>query len=91
MNAVNLQADSAPAPAPGTGALLEVRDLSVVYESVGAAPVQAVDHVSFSVGAGEFIGLVGESGSGKSTLGFAATRLQKPLDSQRRFPPNGNS
>ncbi|WP_426738341.1 ABC transporter ATP-binding protein [Plantibacter sp. 2H11-2] len=78
MNAVNLQAESASAPAAGTGALLEVRDLSVVYESVGAAPVQAVDHVSFSVGAGEFIGLVGESGSGKSTLGFAATRLQKP-------------
>ncbi|HXH33822.1 MAG TPA: ABC transporter ATP-binding protein [Plantibacter sp.] len=63
---------------PASGALLEVRDLSVVYESTGAAPVQAVDHVSFSVGAGEFIGLVGESGSGKSTLGFAATRLQKP-------------
>ncbi|WP_223692798.1 ABC transporter ATP-binding protein [Leifsonia poae] len=58
--------------------LLEVRDLSVVYESAGQRPVQAVDHVSFTVGAGEFIGLVGESGSGKSTLGFAVTRLQKP-------------
>lgn len=58
--------------------LLEVRDLSVVYESAGQTPVQAVDHVSFSVGAGEFVGLVGESGSGKSTLGFALTRLQKP-------------
>ncbi|MFF1571109.1 ABC transporter ATP-binding protein [Leifsonia sp. NPDC058292] len=58
--------------------LLEVRDLSVVYESAGQTPVQAVDHVSFTVGAGEFVGLVGESGSGKSTLGFAITRLQKP-------------
>jgi peptide/nickel transport system ATP-binding protein len=58
--------------------LLEVRDLSVVYESAGQTPVQAVDHVTFSVGAGEFVGLVGESGSGKSTLGFAVTRLQKP-------------
>ncbi|WP_085368685.1 ABC transporter ATP-binding protein [Leifsonia sp. NCR5] len=58
--------------------LLEVRDLSVIYESAGQTPVQAVDHVSFTVGAGEFIGLVGESGSGKSTLGFALTRLQKP-------------
>ncbi|GAA1447038.1 ABC transporter ATP-binding protein [Leifsonia poae] len=58
--------------------LLEVRDLSVVYESAGQTPVQAVDHVSFTVGAGEFVGLVGESGSGKSTLGFAVTRLQKP-------------
>jgi len=58
--------------------LLEVRDLSVVSESAGKTPVQAVDHVTFSVGAGEFVGLVGESGSGKSTLGFAVTRLQKP-------------
>ena len=56
--------------------LLEVRDLSVVYESTGAVPVQAVDHVSFRLRRGEFVGLVGESGSGKSTLGYALTRLQ---------------
>jgi peptide/nickel transport system ATP-binding protein len=58
--------------------LLDVRDLSVVYESAGAEPVQAVDHVSFRLKRGEFVGLVGESGSGKSTLGYALTRLQKP-------------
>jgi len=58
--------------------LLDVRDLSVVYESAGAEPVQAVDHVSFQLRRGEFVGLVGESGSGKSTLGYALTRLQKP-------------
>jgi peptide/nickel transport system ATP-binding protein len=59
-------------------ALLDVRDLSVVYESAGSEPVQAVDHVSFQLRRGEFVGLVGESGSGKSTLGYALTRLQKP-------------
>ena len=58
--------------------LLDVRDLSVVYESAGQTAVQAVDHVSFSLKKGEFVGLVGESGSGKSTLGYALTRLQKP-------------
>ncbi len=58
--------------------LLDVRDLSVVYESAGQEAVQAVDHVSFQLAKGEFVGLVGESGSGKSTLGYALTRLQKP-------------
>ncbi|GAB2977131.1 ABC transporter ATP-binding protein [Frigoribacterium salinisoli] len=67
------------APAGGDpDLLLDVRDLSVVYESHGATPVQAVDHVSFQLRRGEFVGLVGESGSGKSTLGYALTRLQKP-------------
>ncbi|WP_083393389.1 ABC transporter ATP-binding protein [Curtobacterium sp. MMLR14_010] len=61
-----------------TDVLLDVRDLSVVYESSGQTAVQAVDHVSFSLRKGEFVGLVGESGSGKSTLGYALTRLQKP-------------
>ena len=58
--------------------LLDVRNLSVAYESADAPTVRAVDRVSFSLRRGEFVGLVGESGSGKSTLGFAITRLQKP-------------
>lgn len=64
--------------AAASDVLLDVRELSVIYESAGAVPVQAVDHVSFTLKQGEFVGLVGESGSGKSTLGFALTRLQKP-------------
>ncbi|ONI61005.1 glutathione ABC transporter ATP-binding protein [Leifsonia sp. ALI-44-B] len=71
--------DAVTTPAPSSSEpLLEVRDLSVVYESHDSEPVQAVDHVSFQLKRGEFVGLVGESGSGKSTLGFALTRLQKP-------------
>ncbi|WP_159792672.1 ABC transporter ATP-binding protein [Puerhibacterium puerhi] len=58
--------------------LLEIQDLSVVYEPRGAAPTLAVKDVSLTLEQGEFVGLVGESGSGKSTLGFAVTRLHKP-------------
>ena len=73
--ATRLQSDSTSAT---QDVLLDVRDLSVVYESSGQTAVQAVDHVSFQLRKGEFVGLVGESGSGKSTLGYALTRLQKP-------------
>ncbi|WP_163543962.1 ABC transporter ATP-binding protein [Occultella kanbiaonis] len=57
--------------------LLDVQDLSIVYEPRGAEPVTPVRGATFTLEQGEFIGLVGESGSGKSTLGFALTGLAK--------------
>ena len=42
--------------------ILEVQNLCKTYGK-GEAEVRALDHISFSVGKGEFIAIVGESGS----------------------------
>jgi peptide/nickel transport system ATP-binding protein len=57
--------------------LLEVDDLSVSYLT-DAADIGAVDRVSLTLDAGEFLGIVGESGCGKSTLLFAIAQLLTP-------------
>ncbi|ASR38440.1 dipeptide/oligopeptide/nickel ABC transporter ATP-binding protein [Prauserella marina] len=56
-------------------ALLDVRDLSVVFTRKRARPFTAVDKVSFSVEPGQTVGLVGESGSGKSVTSLAIMGL----------------
>ncbi|GGM77675.1 dipeptide/oligopeptide/nickel ABC transporter ATP-binding protein [Longimycelium tulufanense] len=56
-------------------ALLEVTDLTVVFQRRGEAPFTAVDGVSFAVEEGQTVGLVGESGCGKSVTSLAIMGL----------------
>ena len=56
-----------------SGVLLDVRDLHVRY-----GKYEAVRGVSFSLGAGEILGIVGESGSGKSTIAKTLVGLERP-------------
>jgi dipeptide transport system ATP-binding protein len=55
-------------------ALLEIENLSVEFPSHSGV-MRAVDGVSFSVEAGEVLGIVGESGSGKSVTMLALMGL----------------
>ncbi|MBI1967462.1 MAG: ATP-binding cassette domain-containing protein [Gemmatimonadetes bacterium] len=78
---------SAPPP------LVEVTNLVKHYPGerglFGLGPprgvIRAVDGVSFTIGAGETLGLVGESGCGKSTVGRTILRLVEPTAGQVGF------
>jgi ABC-type lipoprotein export system ATPase subunit len=50
-----------------TSPLIDVADVSKVYR-LGDTELCALDRVSLSVSAGEFVAIMGSSGSGKSTL-----------------------
>ncbi|PYO35814.1 MAG: dipeptide/oligopeptide/nickel ABC transporter ATP-binding protein [Candidatus Rokuibacteriota bacterium] len=61
------------------GPLLQVKDLATHFVTArGTRVVRAVNEVSFSLDAGQTLGIVGESGSGKTTLALSLVRLLPP-------------
>jgi peptide/nickel transport system ATP-binding protein len=72
---------AAPAPSLPAKPVLQVRNLQTQFFT-DAGILRAVDGVSFSVAAGETVGIVGESGSGKSVTASSLIRL---LDEQAQI------
>jgi oligopeptide/dipeptide ABC transporter ATP-binding protein len=64
--------------------VLDVTGLSKRFPAPSGV-VHAVNDVSFTLKAGETLGLVGESGSGKSTLGRCVLRLTAPSEGRIVF------
>ena len=62
--------------------LVDVRNLHVKY-----GEYEAVKGVSFSLGAGEILGIVGESGSGKSTIAKTLMGLEKAASGEIAIAP----
>jgi len=55
--------------------ILEVNNLTKVFQRKGQKDFTAVNHIDFQLIAGECLGIIGESGSGKSTAINMITRL----------------
>lgn len=64
---------------------MEAEHLTKVFTQRGKASFKAVDDVSFTLKAGESLGIVGESGSGKSTLAKMLTRLTDISEGTLKF------
>ena len=60
--------------------ILQVQNLTHTYSAGTPFEHTALDHMTFSVYPGEFIGIIGHTGSGKSTLMQHLNGLLKPTD-----------
>jgi putative ABC transport system ATP-binding protein len=67
----------------GSGPVLEVDRVTKIYPS--QPPVTALREVSFTVTAGEMVGIVGPSGSGKTTLLHLMGTLDRPSSGHVRI------
>jgi peptide/nickel transport system ATP-binding protein len=76
MNVTLMQSAMRPVANAAADPILHVRNLEVTYYT-DSGRAKALDDVSFTLNAGEKLGMVGESGSGKSTMALAMMRMIK--------------
>ena len=65
--------------------ILQVKDLTHTYGAGTPFQRSAVEHMSFDVNEGEFLGIIGHTGSGKSTLVQHMNGLLKPTSGRVLF------
>ncbi|GHE50184.1 MULTISPECIES: ABC transporter ATP-binding protein [Streptomyces] len=71
-----------------TDCVIRLDSLSMLYSTKSGGTVQALDDVSLSVRAGEFISIVGPSGCGKSTMLRIIMGLSRQTSGQVTFGPS---
>ena len=59
-------------------AIVKVEDLTYIYNQGMPDETVALDHVSFEIEEGEFVGVIGSTGCGKSTLITHFNGINKP-------------
>ena len=79
MNAAQYQKRTSPASrtAPPQSPLIQITNVTKHYQQ-GTTTVRALDGISLTIEAGEFVAIMGQSGSGKSTLMNIIGCLDRP-------------